>query len=118
MSKLIDLIREQRRRRAGTDDFVVIILRDFSDYTLPHAHIGNSGTVLEQAPEELFETFQARAINAAKAAGATWGLSISVPDGCCEPAQAVQADKKKLNEMTGAQIVALAKQGLPLSSRE
>lgn len=66
-----------------------------------------------------FGIFEARVIDAAKAAGTSWGVWISVPDGCCERPQAGRADnqllEKKLHQMTGSEIVALAKQGVSLS---
>jgi hypothetical protein len=70
-----------RTIRTGSDhDFLVVHLRDFCSDDLPHARIGNnSGTVIEQAPDESFEIFQARAIAAAKAAGDSWGVAITVP---------------------------------------
>jgi hypothetical protein len=57
---------------------------------------------------------------AAKAAGQRWGVAISVPDGCCEPARQSAAagalSEKELGQMSGAEIVALAKHGVPLSA--
>jgi hypothetical protein len=65
---------------AATDnDFLVVHISNFFGNALPNARIGgNSGTVLKQAPDELFETFEARAIAAAKAAGDRF-VAITVP---------------------------------------
>ena len=72
-----------RTIRIGSDhDFLVVLITKLSSSAPSSARIGGSdGTVLAQAPDELFETFQARAIVAAKAAGDRWGVAITVPEG-------------------------------------
>jgi hypothetical protein len=74
MSKLLDMIREQRRRRLGSDDLMVVYLGKLC----PTAH--REQRPLEQAPDESFEIFEARAIAAAKAAG-DCVVTITVPEG-------------------------------------
>jgi hypothetical protein len=80
MGKLLNLIRDQRRRREG--DVMVILINDFccQDDFVPNTsdHLGN--TLLEMAPDEAFETFEARAVAAAKASGANFvAINVRAP---------------------------------------
>jgi hypothetical protein len=65
MSKLVDLIRAQRLRRAGTDDGPIVIIRSFIDPKTkkegPWPRLASYGRVrFEQAPSKSHEVFEAR----------------------------------------------------------
>jgi hypothetical protein len=122
MSKLIDLIR--KHRGSDTDDFLVVYFKHYAPG--PYAHRGqpeDGGLVkattqkvahrgqrlLEQAPDELFEIFEARAITAAKAAGDRV-VTITVPEGgglVKATTQKVDGQfwKKNPDEMTDAELL-------------
>jgi hypothetical protein len=86
MGKLLDLIREQQRLRGG--GVIVILVRNFCCPDLvPNMRVGD--TLLEMAPDEPFETFEARAVAAAKVSGANF-VAIQIPD--------------ELSNMTDAQL--------------
>jgi hypothetical protein len=79
MSKLIDLVRGESRRRNdlnGSDDMLVVIITNLTGNVVPHAHIG--GILVEKAPKEPFEVFEARAVSTAKASGLRY-MAITVP---------------------------------------
>src|ERR1700730_2507413 len=78
MSKLIDLIRDHRRRRSGLDDdFQVIRIRNFTG--LPQTGRGGKDHLLKKMPDESFEMFEARVVASTKAAGCRWAV-INMPD--------------------------------------
>jgi hypothetical protein len=120
MSKLRDMIKEERQRRAAgevtDDDILVVIIRRFSSFDVPSAILGN--TVIEQNPEEVFSRFEARAVSAARSA-ATPCVAVEVPDGSCRK-RSEQVDRfttdRAFWDVTGAEFVALANHGVPLSS--
>jgi hypothetical protein len=75
---LLDLIRGEQCRRTGPEgEMLVVLLRNFTQEIVPHTRVGNA--LLEMAPDEPFEMFQARAVAAAKASGANF-VAINVPD--------------------------------------
>jgi hypothetical protein len=80
MRALENRIARLEAMRAGSDDeFIVVHIAAFCSDDLSSARVGrNSGTVIKQAANESFETFEARAIVAAKAAGDRWGVAITV----------------------------------------
>jgi hypothetical protein len=81
MSKLIDLVREHRHRSGAPDDFLVVHITNFYTAVVASSRIGApNSTMLEQAANETFEIFEARAIAAAKAAGHHF-VAITVPAG-------------------------------------
>jgi hypothetical protein len=52
------------------DDFLVVIIQNFSQDRVPYARIGGHGCAeISQSARESFDEFEARAIAAAKAAG-------------------------------------------------
>jgi hypothetical protein len=80
MTKLLELIRAQRARSSGPDDFMVVHIQ--SACGEPNIrrrslalHVTNR---IEQAPGEPFDVFEARALAAAKGAGNAF-ISITPP---------------------------------------
>jgi hypothetical protein len=68
MKKLIDLIREQRRRLAGNDEVTLAHWANFDKDAPCRVQVG--GAVLVSAPDEPFESFTKRVTAAAVAADA------------------------------------------------
>jgi hypothetical protein len=64
-------------RPSGIGGKLVVLLRNFSEEIVPHTRVG--GVLIEMAPDEPFETFEGRAVAAAKAAGINF-VAINVPD--------------------------------------
>lgn len=75
------IARLETLRAGAAEDFIVVHLRNFCSDEVPSARFGGyPGTTIKQVANEPFETFQARAIVAARAAGDHWGVAITVPE--------------------------------------
>jgi hypothetical protein len=110
MNKLIDLIRDHRRRRLGLDDdFQVVRIRYFTGESRPQIRRGGKDFLLKNMPDESFEMFEARVVAAAKAAGCRW-VVITVPDSG-EPIVAEPVDddflRKNPDQMTNAELLVI-----------
>ena len=95
-----------------------MIISRFSDINLPKATVKDF--VIQQQVDEAFGQFEARVCSAARSA-AMQVVSIQIPDGACRKRSGSgQSDGiaagRRLSEMTGAELVALASDGIPLSS--
>jgi hypothetical protein len=65
-------------RSTNEDDFLVVIIRNFSNDRRPYARTGGyGGAEISQRAREPFNDFEARAIAEAKAAGDRW-MAITV----------------------------------------
>jgi hypothetical protein len=108
VSKLLDLIRKQKAIRSGPDDFMVVHIQNFCSNKPSHTRIG--ADMIEQAPGEPFDAFEARAIAAAKAAGHAV-VSITLP-AVDNPATATSEKidagfwEKHPDAMTDAELIA------------
>jgi hypothetical protein len=76
VSKLLDLIRQHKAIRSGADSFMVVHIQSIFCNDPPHTRIGTN--LIEQAHDEPFDAFEARAIAAARSAGNTV-VSITLP---------------------------------------
>jgi hypothetical protein len=74
LSALLELIR--RHRTSSDSDVPVVLINIFCKDVAPKARIGK--TLLEKAPDEPFEGFEARAVAAAKSSGSSF-VVIEVP---------------------------------------
>jgi hypothetical protein len=108
VSKLLDLIRKQKAIRSGPDDFMVVHIQNICSNKPSHTRIG--ADMIEQAPGEPFDAFEARAIAAAKAAGHAV-VSITLP-AVDNPATAASEKidagfwEKHPDAMTDAELIA------------
>jgi len=108
VSKLLDLIRKQKAIRSGPDDFMVVHIQNFCSNKPSHTRIG--ADMIEQAPGEPFDAFEARAIAAAKSAGHAV-VSITLPH-VNKPATAASEKidahfwQKEPKTMTTAELIA------------
>src|SRR5262245_57615462 len=110
--RLLDYIREHRGGPRG--DILVVIISQFCDVDLPNATVKN--TLIRQGADEVFSQFEAR-VRAAARSAAMQVIPILVPNGGCR-SQPAQIDElttaRRLSELTGAEIMALANNGIPL----
>jgi hypothetical protein len=80
MRALENRINRLEAQRSYSDNyFLVVLISKFFGSGMPSTRVG--GTLMKQAPDETFEIFEARAVAAAKAAGDSWRVAITVPAG-------------------------------------